>query len=75
VYADPPKSMIASVLRVLIAAWLAMIALRFTLTGFVDVSSLPPLHRLIDVGWAYGVLWFVRERDAARAELRQSSQV
>ncbi|MEV0382386.1 hypothetical protein [Nonomuraea sp. NPDC050643] len=68
VYAAPPKSTSASVLRIVIAVRLAMILLRFALTGLVDVSSLPPLHRLIDAWWAYFVLLYVRQRDEARAE-------
>lgn len=77
VYADPASSTAAYTLRVLIAFWLAAVLLRVALTGVaeVDVSFLPPLHRLIDIGWAYALLWFVRQRDEARAEMRARDRV
>jgi hypothetical protein len=77
VYADPASSTAAYALRALIAFWGAAVLLRVTLAGLagVDASILPPLHRLIDMGWAYAVLWFVRQRDEAQAGLQARDRV
>ena len=64
VLATVPQSRVAYYFIFLIVFWSAGIALGFV-TGW---DWLPRLDRLIDVGWAYVALWFVRERDEARAE-------
>ncbi|HEY9370033.1 hypothetical protein [Streptomyces sp.] len=69
VLASVPESRAAYFFAFLIVFWSAGVALGFV-TGW---DWLPPLERLIDVGWAYAALWFVRERDQARAELKRTS--
>ena len=69
VLASVPESQAAYLFAFLIVFWSAGIAVGLV-TGW---DWLPRLERLIDVGWAYAALWFVRERDQARAELKRTS--
>lgn len=59
----PPQSRAAYYFIFLIAIWSAAIAFR-AVAGW---EWPPELDRVVHVMWAYAVLWFVRERDEARA--------
>jgi hypothetical protein len=62
----PPQSQLAWYFIILIAIWSADIAVR-AVAGW---EWPPRWDRVVHVAWAYAVLWIVRERDEARAEVK-----
>jgi hypothetical protein len=68
VLTDPPASDIAALLRLAVPLWLVA-ALLSVVPGWPV-----PLYRLIDVVWLYVVLYVVRQRDEARADIGQSER-
>jgi len=71
VLTDPPASEAARLLRFLIPLETAFVSLRF-LPGW-DFSW--PHTTLMDVLWLYVVLYFVRQRDEARARPHEGDEV
>jgi hypothetical protein len=71
VYADPPESPAARNLKVLIPLSIAGFA-----TRLATPNDWPTLSgtTLVEIGLWYALLWFVRQRDEARAQLETQRQ-
>ena len=66
VYADPSESEAASWLRVLIPLEMVSLTFRVVVPDWRSLSG----TTLVSIVFMYAALWFVRQRDEARAELR-----